>query len=173
MSRPHENDENHVSFSMKAQTFENAHSIGVVWTGQFKGLVMWSQSQSTFIWKGGYRQRAYCCCFIGISLLLSLTVNWQLNVYAHETPSTHALCKGGCGGVGWREVDNVFSRFRRFPVDGQTIRKRYFHYVFSKMKTEAFENASVWKRPKTKRQDNVARAASYLSIFSPSLRFSD
>ena len=63
--------------------------------------------------------------FIGISLLLSLTVNWQLNVYAHETPSTHTLCKGGwVGGVGWGEVDSVFSRFRRFRVDGQTIKKR-------------------------------------------------
>ena len=75
------------------------------------------------------------------------------------------------GGVGWREVDNVFSRFRRFPVDGQTIRKRYFHYVFSKMKTEAFENASVWKKPKTKCQDNVARARRVVSFhllsFSP------
>ena len=43
MSRPHENDENDVSFSMKTQTFENdlqsgkiwkRNSIGVVWTGR-------------------------------------------------------------------------------------------------------------------------------------------
>ena len=38
--RPHENDENDVSFAMKTQTFENdlqsgkRNSIGVVWTGR-------------------------------------------------------------------------------------------------------------------------------------------
>ena len=51
MSRPHENDENDVSFSMKTQTFENAlqsgkiwkrNNIGVVWTGRihWKGKLL-------------------------------------------------------------------------------------------------------------------------------------
>ena len=54
MSRPHENDENDVSFSMKTQTFENAlqsgkiwkrNNIGVVWTGRIiENANFWNRS---------------------------------------------------------------------------------------------------------------------------------
>ena len=82
MSRPHENDENDVSFSMKTQTFENAlqsgkiwkrNSIGFVWTGR----IHWKRKLLKTIGHvisvpvhlhskskdGEYRQRTYCCFY--------------------------------------------------------------------------------------------------------------
>ena len=60
MSRPHENDENDVSFSMKTQTFENNWSCDLCQRISTENVLLF---------------------FIGISLLI---VNWQLNVYDHK-----------------------------------------------------------------------------------------
>ena len=50
------------------------------------------------------------------------------------------------------KVESVFSRFHRFRADGQNDLKtiawtQYFHCVFNEMKTQTFENASVWTGP--------------------------
>ena len=73
----------------ETQTFENAlqsgkiwkrNSIGFVWTRNanfWKRLIMWSQSEHI-------QRERIDDFFIGISLLLSLIVNWQFNFYAHK-----------------------------------------------------------------------------------------
>ena len=96
MSRPHENDEIDVSFPTKTQTFENPLKSGKFWKREYRlrvdGLNSlktqtfendWScdLSQSTCIqntkMENIHRERIVV--FIGVSLLLSLIVNWQLN----------------------------------------------------------------------------------------------
>ena len=85
MSRLHENDENDVSFSMKTQTFENDLQSGKIWKRNSIGFV-WTGRISTCIQKTKMEniERERIVVFIGISLLLSLIVNWQLNVYAYK-----------------------------------------------------------------------------------------
>ena len=157
MSRPHENGENDVSFSMKTQTFENVlqsgkiwkhNSIGVVWTGQFtenanfwKRLVMWSQSQPTFIWKiqdGEYRQRTYCCfdwyltpMKLGCELAVECLCSWNLNNAFYT-----------CAVEGWKR----FQSFSSFPC-GRV--KRYVNDRVDAILSLRFQwnkNENFWKR---------------------------
>ena len=80
--------------------------------------------------------------FIGISLLLSLIVNWQLNVYAHKFRY---------------RIPHIHSRLERFQslllFSCEQVKTivwtQYFHYIFSEMKMQTFENAFVWTGPNT------------------------
>ena len=80
--------------------------------------------------------------FIGISLLLSLIVNWQLNVYAHKFRY---------------RIPRIHSRLERFQsllsFSCEQVKTivwtQYFHYIFSEMKMQTFENAFVWTGPNT------------------------
>ena len=76
MSRPHENDENDVSFPMKTQTFENALQSGKIWKREYR-LRVWKRKLLNTISHvisvpvhlhskhkdGEYPQRTYCCFY--------------------------------------------------------------------------------------------------------------
>ena len=74
-------------------TLPSSSSAVLLRVGDFwKRLVMWSQSQSTLIWKiqdGGYRQRTYCWVYWYLAPM-KLGCELAVECWVMITPSTHA-----------------------------------------------------------------------------------
>ena len=99
---------------------------------------MWSQSQTTRIQKTKMEDidRERIVVVIGISLLLSMIVNWQLNVYAHKLTNASYTCAV----EGWKRFQSLLSfpcgRVKRFDRVDAILSWRF----------QWNENANSWKR---------------------------
>ena len=161
MSRPHENDMKIENALQSANGFENATVSASC------GRIEFTENANFHLKIPRWRistENVYF--FIGISLLLSLIMNWQLNVYAHinlnnifytyTVDGFQSFSSFPCGRVKrsendrvdailslrfqWNENENFWKRIR---VDGASTALLYVNWHLSILQQETFTMAEI------------------------------